>query len=78
MRINVAEELLYILLFVDNQVFIANYEEDIEYMTRKLMENYLKWGFNINITETERRVVGGPLLNIQIEDEVIKGYKDCK
>lgn len=47
-----------------DQVPVAKDEEDIEYMPRKLMEDYLKWELNTNTSKTEHLVVGEPLSNI--------------
>uniref|UniRef100_T1H9Z7 Reverse transcriptase domain-containing protein n=1 Tax=Rhodnius prolixus TaxID=13249 RepID=T1H9Z7_RHOPR len=44
---------LHSLLFADDQVMIANDEEDINYMARNLAEEYRKWGLEINIEKTE-------------------------
>jgi len=35
---------LYTLSFADDQVILAQDFEDLEYMTRKLVEEYTKWG----------------------------------
>jgi hypothetical protein len=44
---------LYNLLFADDQVIIAQDTEDAEYMLRKLVEEYVKWGLQINFGKTE-------------------------
>jgi hypothetical protein len=44
---------LYNLLFVDDQVIIAQDTEDAECMMRKLVEAYMKWGLQINFVKTE-------------------------
>ena len=36
------------LLFADDQVLITQEYEDMEFMVRKLLENYEKWGMKIN------------------------------
>uniref|UniRef100_T1I4L4 Reverse transcriptase domain-containing protein n=1 Tax=Rhodnius prolixus TaxID=13249 RepID=T1I4L4_RHOPR len=43
------------LLFADDQVLIAQDEEDINYtsMLRKLKEEYAKWSLEINFIKTE-------------------------
>jgi hypothetical protein len=41
------------LLFADDQVIIAPDTEDAEYMLRKLVEEYRKWGLQINFGKTE-------------------------
>jgi hypothetical protein len=42
---------LYNLLFADDQVIIAQDTEDAEYMLRKVVEEYMKWGLQINFGE---------------------------
>ena len=44
---------LYTLCFADDQVVIAQDEEDLSYMVRKLNEEYTKMGLEINIKKTE-------------------------
>lgn len=41
------------IAFVDNQIIMANCEEDIDYMQRKLIEEYEKWGMNIKMEKIE-------------------------
>jgi hypothetical protein len=44
---------LYNLLFADNQMIIAQDTKDAEYMLRKLVQEYMKWGLQINFGKTE-------------------------
>ena len=44
---------LYTLCFTDDQVVIAQDEEDLSYMIRKLNEGYTKMGLEMNIKKTE-------------------------
>jgi hypothetical protein len=39
---------LYNVLFADDKVIISHDIEDAEYMLRKLVEEYMKWGLQIN------------------------------
>ena len=48
MGIELEENCLYNLFFADDQELIANDEEDSTYMMRKLVEEYDRWGLNIN------------------------------
>jgi hypothetical protein len=43
----------FVQLFADDQVIIAQDIEDAEYMLRKLVEEYMKWGLQINFGKTE-------------------------
>ena len=49
---------LYSLLFADDQVVIANDEYDMNFMVRKLTDDYEKWGLKINTNKTEYLVIG--------------------
>ena len=40
---------VYSLNFADDQVFFAQDHDDMEYMARKLKEEYEKWGLKINL-----------------------------
>ena len=53
MEIPIRNEHLYTLCFPDYQVVIAQDEEDLSYMVRKLNEEYTKIGLEINIKKTE-------------------------
>jgi len=39
---------VYSLCFASDQVLLAQDNDDVEYMTRKLKEEYEKWGLAIN------------------------------
>jgi hypothetical protein len=39
----------YSLLFADDQLLIAQNYEDLEYMTRKLIDEYELWGLKLNV-----------------------------
>ena len=41
-----SQEIIYTLLFAGGQVLITQEYEDMEYMVRKLLEEYEKWGIN--------------------------------
>ena len=43
---------VYSLSFADNQVVLAQDRDDMEYMTRKLKEEYGEWGLTINLEKT--------------------------
>lgn len=46
------------LFFADDQVIIANCEEDIDYMLRKLKDEYERAGMKMNVSKTEYLRVG--------------------
>jgi hypothetical protein len=51
MELEIQDTTIYSLLFADNQLLIAQDYEDLEYMTRKLMDEYKLWGLKLNIKE---------------------------
>jgi len=42
-------------------------KDDAEYMTKQLIEEYQKWGLNINILKAECLNVGSGIQNIKLE-----------
>ena len=67
---------LYTLCFADDQMVIAQDEEDANYMTRKLVEVYRKWGMEVNVVKTEKLVIGGDQQSIELEDG--RKIQDCE
>jgi hypothetical protein len=49
MGIPVQNTYVYSLNFADDQVLLAQDLDDMEYLVRKLKEEYEKWGFTINL-----------------------------
>ena len=45
------------MLFADDQLLIAQDYEDLEYMTRKLIE-YELWGLKLNVKKTKCIAIG--------------------
>ena len=78
MGIAIGSTCLYTLLFADDQVLIANDEDDIAYMTRKLIEEYRKCGLNINTSKTEYLVIGKKLKDLQFGNKVIRCTNEFK
>jgi hypothetical protein len=58
MGYNVDNTIIYTLQFADDQLVMAQSKEDLEYMGRKLQEEYSKWGFTMNIAKTKYVSVG--------------------
>ena len=51
---------LYTLSFADHQIVIAQYSDDIKYITRKLIEEYEKWTFQkqyLNVEESHQILI---------------------
>ena len=63
----------------DDQVLIAQDQDDAEYMIRKLVEEYWTWGLEVNISKTEKLTLGGEQQSIELEDgQQIKGCAEYK
>jgi hypothetical protein len=46
------------MLFADDQLLIAQDYEDLEYMKRKLIEEYELWGLKLNVKKTKYTAIG--------------------
>ena len=55
---------LHNLLFADDQVIITQDTDDAPYMTRKLNEEYGKWGLQINMNKIQ-------YLTVNMDDQLI-------
>lgn len=78
MGIQLEDGHLYTLLFADDQVVLAEDEDDASYMVRKLIEEYDDWGLEINLQKTQYMVVGGQGNDIETPVGTIKVTKDYK
>ncbi|KAF2886445.1 hypothetical protein ILUMI_19728, partial [Ignelater luminosus] len=58
MTIMTDDSCLITLLFVDDQVLIANDKNNADYMFRKVSTEYEKWGLKINMDKTEYLRIG--------------------
>lgn len=66
------------LFFADDQVVIANEEEDLDYMFRKLKKEYERWGLNMNLTKTEYLLIGNESEEQDLEIRSLKRTKEYK
>ena len=72
-------ETLFTLCFADDQVVVAQDQDDAEYMMRKLVEEYRKWGLEVSISKSEKMTFGGDQQSIELEDgQQIKGCEHYK
>jgi hypothetical protein len=60
----------YISIFAGDQAIIAQDKYYAECMTKKLIEEGQKWGFNVNVLETEYLNVGSDLQNIKLDHNI--------
>jgi hypothetical protein len=74
MGLPIGDQTIHYHLFADDQVIIAQDKEDAEYMTKKLIEEYRRWGLNVNTLKTEYSNIGSDIQNMKLEDNIkIKG-----
>lgn len=79
MGLRVGDEILYSLYFADDQVVVAEDEDDLGYMIRKLQEEYEKAGLTMNMSKCEYLLVGSNKCdNLPLESGIIKGVDQCK
>ena len=58
---------VYSLSFADNQVVLAQDRDDMEYMTRKLKEEYGEWGLTINLEKMKYICIGEGKESLKLE-----------
>ena len=69
---------VYSLSFADDQVVLAQDHDDMEYMTRKLKEEYEEWGLTINLEKTIYICIGEGKESLKFEGrEEIKPCTEC-
>lgn len=68
MGIELNDTCLYTLQFADDQAVIANDKDDMEYMVKKLVEEYDKWGLTVNVEKTKYMCIGADAENLTLDD----------
>lgn len=76
--VKMEDESLYSLLFADDQIIVAEDEDDVNYMFRKLVEELEKWGLEINIEKTQYMVIGAQGRDLQTDKGIVKHTKEYK
>lgn len=56
------------IFFVNDPYVIAQDKEDAECVTKELIEEYQRWGLNVNILKTEYLYLRSDIPNMTIED----------
>lgn len=70
MGIKIDDDLcLYTLQFADDQILCAGDKDDLQYMTRKLIEEYEHWGLSMNLDKTKYLCVGEVATDIVLENQ---------
>ena len=74
MGYNVDNTTIYTLQYADDQVVMAQSKEDLEYMCRKLQEEYFKWGLNMNIAKIKYMSLGTDTNHLEMNNgDIITG-----
>jgi len=79
MRYNVDNTTICTLQFADDQVVMAQSKEDLEYMGRKIQEEYSKWGFTMNIAKTKYISLGTDTKHLEMDNgDIITGCAEFR
>ena len=68
MGLEIQDKTIYSMLFADDQLLIAQDYEDLEYMTRKLIDEYELWGLKLNAMKTNCMAIGDTSRDLKLED----------
>ena len=69
---------VYSLSFADGQVVLAQDRDDMEYMARKLKEEYEEWGLTINLEKMKYICIGEGKESLKLEGgEEIRPRTEC-
>lgn len=76
---NESGESLFTLYFADDQIVIAEDEDELAYMVRKLKEEYELAGLTLNMSKCEYLIVcNAEVKNLKLDNEIIKRVEKCK
>ena len=79
MGIELNDICLYTLQFADDQAIIANDKDDMEYMVRKIIEEYAKWGLTVNTEKTKYLPIGANTENLILDNNMeIRACEDYR
>jgi len=67
MGLEIQDTTIYSMLFADDQLLIAQDYEDLEYMARKLIDEYELWGLKLNATKTKYMGIGDTSRDLKLE-----------
>lgn len=76
MGIDLNNQCLCTLQFANDQAVISNDRDDMEYMVRKLIEEYAKWGLTVNTQRTKYLYIRSNAENLVKDDN--KEISTCK
>ena len=79
MRYNLDNTMIHTLQFADDQVVMDQSKEDLEYMCRKLQEEYSEWGLTVNIAKTKYMSLGTDTNYLEVDNgDIITGCTEYK
>lgn len=78
MGMQIGESTLDVLLFADDLVIMAEDEQDMNYMFRKLKQEFDLWGLQINVSKTKYMVTGEHGKDLCIGNDKIQLCDDFK
>ena len=67
MGLEIQETAIYSMLFADDQLLIAQEYEDLEYKTRKLIDECELWSLKLSFKKTKCVAIGDRSRDIQLE-----------
>ena len=68
MGLEIQDTTIYSMLFADDQLLIVQDYEDLEYVTKKLIDEYELWGLKLNVKETKYMAIGDTSRDLQLGD----------
>ena len=68
MGLEIQDTTIYSVLYVDDQLLIAQDYEDLEYMARKLIDEYELRGLKLSVKKTKYMAIGDTSGDLQLED----------
>ena len=68
MGLEIQDTTVYSMLFADDQLRIAQDYEDLEYVTRKLIDEYELWGLKLNVKKIKYMAIGDTSRDLQLEN----------
>ena len=69
MGLKIQDRTIYSMLFADDQLLIAQNYEELQYMTRKLIDEYELWGLKLNVKKTKYMSIRDIPRDLKLEDE---------
>ena len=68
MGLEIQDTTIYSMLLADDQLLIAQDYEDLEYVTKKLTDEYELWGLKLIVKKTKYVAIGDTSKDLRLED----------